>query len=184
LSFSNQAEHFIIIFFGGSAIRLGIAPTTLRLHTLMNDPLSEISLTIATVFGSVAVANSLGVSALVAVAVAGLYFGKVTIKKAAASLYLEISMNEINIIDIAQHFPIIVLSLVAVFGARATTAYSLLAATTKFTREKKLPKPETHRIGWRNERCHICCFSCISSTWRSQKYTTKFLSLIVQYVVL
>jgi NhaP-type Na+/H+ or K+/H+ antiporter len=49
----------------------------------MNDPLSEISLTIATVFGSVAVANSLGVSALVAVAVAGLYFGKVTIKKEA-----------------------------------------------------------------------------------------------------
>jgi len=127
----------------------------------------------------------LGVLALVAVALAGLYFGKVTIKKeanmsksvrtfafnlwemiaflarSAASLYLEISMN---IIDIAQHFPIIVLSLVVGFGA-TTTVHSLLAATTKFTREKKLPKPETHRIGWKNERCHICCFSCISSTW-------------------
>ena len=51
LSLFNQAEHFIILFFGGSAIGLGIAAATHRLHTLMNDPLSETSLTIATVFG-------------------------------------------------------------------------------------------------------------------------------------
>ena len=49
----------------------------------MNDPLSETSLTIATVFGSVVLANSLGVSGLAAVAVAGLYFGNVTVKKEA-----------------------------------------------------------------------------------------------------
>jgi hypothetical protein len=41
LSFVTQAEHFIILFFGGSAIGLGIAAATHRLHTLMNDPLSE-----------------------------------------------------------------------------------------------------------------------------------------------
>jgi hypothetical protein len=40
-----------------------------------------------------------------------------------------------NMIDIVQHFPIIALSLIAVFGARAATIYPLLAATTKFTRE-------------------------------------------------
>ena len=74
LSFFTQAEHFIILFFGGSAIGLGIAAATHRLHTLMNHPLSETSLTIATVFGSVVLANSLGVSGLAAVAVAGLYF--------------------------------------------------------------------------------------------------------------
>jgi CPA1 family monovalent cation:H+ antiporter len=143
LSFT-QAEHFIILFFGGSAIGLGIAAATHRLHTLMNDPLSETSLTVATVFGSVVLANSLGVSGLAAVAVAGLYFGNVTVKKeatmsknvrtfaynfwemiaflasSAAFLYLGISMN---IIDIAHHFPIIALSLIAVFGARAATRY-------------------------------------------------------------
>jgi len=42
-SFFTQAEHFIILFFGGSAIGLGIAAATHRLHTLMNDPLSETS---------------------------------------------------------------------------------------------------------------------------------------------
>jgi len=81
MSFVAHAEHFIVLFFGGSAIGLGIAAATHRLHTLMNDPLSETSLTIATVFGSVVLANSLGVSGLAAVAVAGLYFGNVTVKK-------------------------------------------------------------------------------------------------------
>jgi monovalent cation:H+ antiporter, CPA1 family len=83
LSFIIQAEHFIILFFRGAAVGLAIAAATHRLHTLMNDPLSETSLTIATVFGSVVLANSLGVSGLAAVAVAGLYFGNVTIKKEA-----------------------------------------------------------------------------------------------------
>jgi CPA1 family monovalent cation:H+ antiporter len=83
LRFFTQSEHFIILFFGGAAIGLGIAAATHRLHTLMNDPLSETSLTIATVFGSVFLANSLGVSGLAAVAVAGLYFGNVTVKKEA-----------------------------------------------------------------------------------------------------
>src|SRR5207253_11049558 len=139
LSFISQAEHFIILFFGGSAIGLAIAAATHRLHTLMNDPLSETSLTIATVFGSVVLANSLGVSGLAAVAVAGLYFGNVTIKKeatmsksvrtfafnfwemiaflasSAAFLYLGLSMN---LLDIAHNFPIIALSLVAVPAAR------------------------------------------------------------------
>ena len=51
----------------------------------MNDPLSETALTVATVFGSVAAANSLGLSGLVAAAAAGLYFGNVTVK--TRSLY-------------------------------------------------------------------------------------------------
>ena len=49
----------------------------------MNDPFSETALTIATVFGSVVLANTLGVSGLVAVAVAGLYFGNITVKHEA-----------------------------------------------------------------------------------------------------
>jgi hypothetical protein len=49
LSFVTQAEHFIILFFRGSAIGLGIAAATHRLHRLMNDPLYETSLTIAAV---------------------------------------------------------------------------------------------------------------------------------------
>ena len=59
----------------------------------------------------------------------------------AAFLYLGISMN---IVDIVEHFPIIALSLIAVFGARAATTYPLLAATTRFTKEN-IPNSWKHR---------------------------------------
>jgi CPA1 family monovalent cation:H+ antiporter len=211
LSFIAHAEHFIILFFGGSAIGLGIAAATHRLHTLMNDPLSETSLTIATVFGSVVLANSLGVSGLAAVAVAGLYFGNVTIKKeatmsknvrtfafnfwemiaflasSAAFLYLGISMNLVNI---AQHFPIIVLSLIAVFGARAATTYPLLAATTRFAREK-IPNTWKHIVlvgGMRGAISVALVASLPPSDFKNLLQTITFgvvlLSLIIQYVVL
>ena len=78
-----EIGRFAFVFFGGVAIGLGIAGPTHRLHSLMNDPFSETALTIATVFGSVVLANSLGFSGLVAVAVAGLYFGNATVKKEA-----------------------------------------------------------------------------------------------------
>ena len=211
LSFVAHAEHFIILFFGGSAIGLGIAAATHRLHTLMNDPLSETSLTIATVFGSVVLANSLGVSGLAAVAVAGLYFGNVTIKKeatmsksvrtfafnfwemiaflasSAAFLYLGISMN---LVDIAQHFPIIALSLIAVFGARAATTYPLLAATTRFAREK-IPNTWKHIVlvgGMRGAISVALVASLPPSDFKNILQTITFgvvlLSLIIQYVVL
>jgi CPA1 family monovalent cation:H+ antiporter len=80
LTIATGAIHFMIVFFGG-AIGLAIAAATHRLHPLMDDSFSETSLTVVTVFGSVVLANTLGVSGLVAVAVAGPYFGNVTVKK-------------------------------------------------------------------------------------------------------
>lgn len=211
LSFIAPVEHFIILFFGGSAIGLGIAAATHRLHTLMNDPLSETSLTIATVFGSVVLANSLGVSGLAAVAVAGLYFGNVTVKKeatmsksvrtfafnfwemiaflasSAAFLYLGINMN---IVDIVQHFPIIAVSLIAVVGARAATTYPLLAATTRFAREK-IPNTWKHIVlvgGMRGAISVALVASLPPSDFKNLLQTITFgvvlLSLIIQYVVL
>ena len=211
LNFIIQAEHFIILFFGGAAIGLAIAAATHRLHTLMNDPLSETSLTIATVFGSVVLANSLGLSGLAAVAVAGLYFGNVTIKKEAtmsksvrtfafnfwemiaflassvAFLYLGISMN---VVDILNHFPIIALSLIAVLGARAATIYPILAATTRFAREN-IPNTWKNVIlvgGMRGAISVALVASIPPSDFKSLLQTITFgvvlLSLIIQYIVL
>jgi monovalent cation:H+ antiporter, CPA1 family len=157
LYFVGETGHFAIVFFGGAGIGLAVAAATHRLHALMNDPLSETALTVATVFGSVAAANSLGLSGLVAAAVAGLYFGNITVKQeaymslkvrssvfnfwemiaffanSAAFLYLGISMN---IVNMAQNFLLIVLSFAAVLAARVVSTYPILAATNKFTREK------------------------------------------------
>jgi NhaP-type Na+/H+ or K+/H+ antiporter len=58
-----------------------IAIITNKLHALMNNPFSDISLTITTVFGTAIVANAMGLSGLMAVATAGIYFKDVTMKK-------------------------------------------------------------------------------------------------------
>jgi len=211
LSFVTQVEHFILLFFGGSAIGLGIAAATHRLHALMNDSLSETSLTIATVFGSVVFANSLGLSGLAAVAVAGLYFGNITVKKEAtmsksvrtfafnfwemiaflassvAFLYLGISMN---VVDIVHHFPLIALSLIAILGARAGTIYPLLAATTRFAREK-IPNTWKHIVlvgGMRGAISVALVASLPPSDFKNLLQTITFgvvlLSLIIQYILL
>ena len=76
---------------------------THRLHTLMNDPFSETALTIVTVFGSVVLANSLGFSGLVAVAVAGLYFCNATVKKEAV-MSLKVRTAVFNFCEMAAFF--------------------------------------------------------------------------------
>ena len=211
LAIANGAIHFIIVFFGGAGIGLAIAAATHRLHPLMNDPFSETSLTIVTVFGSVVLANSLGVSGLMAVAVAGLYFGNVTVKKevtmsknvrafaftfwemtaffasSAAFLYLGISMN---IVDVAEHLPIIVISFLAVLAARAAAIYPMLAATNRFIGEI-IPMTWRHVIllgGMRGAISVALVASLPPSNFKSILQTLTFgvvlLSLVIQYVAL
>lgn len=153
----GEIEHFAIVFFGGAAIGLSFAAATHGLHRLIDDPFSETGLTVAIVFGSVVVANSVGVSGLVAVAVAGLYFGNVTTRhettmsikvktyavnfwemiaffaNSLAFLYLGVSMDLVRIV---QHLPLIILAFVVVLAARATSIYPLLTVINKFTKEK------------------------------------------------
>jgi CPA1 family monovalent cation:H+ antiporter len=209
LSFVNETEHFAIVFFGGAAIGLAIAAATHRLHALMNDPFSETALTVATVFGSVVAANSLGLSGLVAVAVAGLYFGNITVKQeaymslkvrtsvfnfwemiaffanSAAFLYLGINMN---IVNISQNFPLIVLSFAAVLAARIASTYPLLAATNRFTKEK-IPRIWRHIVvlgGMRGALSVALVASLPESSFKNTIATITFgvvlSSLIIQYI--
>ncbi len=73
--------YFLFVFFGGIFIGLIVAIIGNRLHTLINDPFSDTALTIAGIFGAVTLANSLGVSRLIAVAIGGLFFANVTMKR-------------------------------------------------------------------------------------------------------
>ena len=153
----GEIEHFLFVFFGGIVVGLAVAVVGNRLHTLMNDPFSETALTITGVFGSVILANSLGVSGLIAVAVVGLFFGNATMKKESTMskdvrdsvsyfwqiaaffanslvfLYLGITMNIVNII---QNIVLILLAFVIVLFARATAVYPILTLVNKFTKEK------------------------------------------------
>ena len=185
LAIANGAIHFIVVFFGGAGIGLAIAAATHRLHPLMNDPFSETSLTIVTVFGSVVLANSLGVSGLMAVAVAGLYFGNVTVKKevtmsknvrafaftfwemtaffasSVAFLYLGISMN---IVDVGEHLPIIVLAFLAVLAAKSSDYLSYACRNNQVHRRNYSNDMETCYTAWWNAGRNICGSSSITST--------------------
>ena len=63
----HEIGQFLFVALGGMLVGLIIAVITNKLHTLMNNPFSEISLTITTVFGSALVANAMGLSGLIAV---------------------------------------------------------------------------------------------------------------------
>jgi Na+:H+ antiporter len=157
IDFFQEIGRFLFVSLGGLSIGLIIAIITNKLHTLMNNPFSEISLTITTVFGSAILANAMGLSGLMAVATAGIYFGNVTMRKESAMskevrdtvsnfwdiaaffansvafLYLGVTMN---IIDVGQNIPLIFLTFVVVLIGRALSTYPILTFVNRFTKEK------------------------------------------------
>lgn len=153
----QEIGQFFLLAIGGVSIGLIISIISNKLHSLMNNPFSEMSLTITTVFGSSMVANALGLSGLIAVATAGLYFGNVTMKKESAMskevrvsvsnfweiaaffansvafIYLGVTMN---IIEVGQSIILIVLVFSIVLIGRALSTYPILSVINKFTKEK------------------------------------------------
>lgn len=148
--------HFALVFFGGIAIGVGLAAGSQFLHRLLEEPLSETALSVAVLFGSVVIANALGLSGLVAAAAAGLWFGVIMRKphiisekvraytsnfwemiaffaNSLAFLYLGLSMDMVRI---GQNLPLIALAIIIVLAARAASTYPILAATNRFTKEK------------------------------------------------
>jgi CPA1 family monovalent cation:H+ antiporter len=148
--------HFALVFFGGIAIGIGLAVGSQFLHGLLEEPFSETALSVAVLFGSLIIANALGMSGLVAAAAAGLWFGVVLRKpkyisekvrayasnfwemiaffaNSVAFLYLGLSMDMVRI---SQNVPLIALAVVAVLAARAASTYPILAVTHRFTKEK------------------------------------------------
>ena len=206
-----EIQHFAFVFFGGMAIGFAFAIMGRKLHRLMNDPLSETGLTLAIVFGSVVTANLLGVSGLVAVAIAGLYFGHVTAKEekvlstktrhfvfnfwemiayianSLAFLYLGLSMDLVNI---GKHIPLVALAVIAVLAGRFVSTYPLLALTNRFTKER-IP------MAWRNVAMIGSMRGAISvalvgilpesefkETLQTMVFGVVLCSLIIQYPIL
>ncbi len=84
LSFNpmQSLSHFAVILLGGVAVGLLVSGIAELLHKLITEPLAETSFTIAVMYGSYILAESLGVSGLMAVPIAGLYMGNRTMRTA------------------------------------------------------------------------------------------------------
>jgi monovalent cation:H+ antiporter, CPA1 family len=177
----------------------------------MSNPFSEISLTITTVFGSAMVANAFGLSGLIAVATAGLYFGNVTMRKessmskevrdtvsnfwdiaaffanSVAFLFLGVTMN---ILSIGQEMPLILLVFVVVLIGRAMFTYPILALVNKFTKESvPLIWQNIIMIGGMRGAISVALVTSLpESEMKSSLETITFgvvlLSLVIQYIVL
>lgn len=207
----HEIGQFFLLALGGVSIGFIIAIVTDKLHSLMNNPFSEISLTITTVFGSSMVANALGFSGLIAVATAGLYFGNVTMRKesslsnevrgavsnfweiaaffanSVAFLYLGVTMS---IIDVGLNIVIIVLVFAAVLIGRALSTYPVLLVINKLTKEKiPIIWQNVIMIGGMRGALSVALVSSLpQSDLKNELEILTFgvvlLSLIIQYFIL
>jgi len=83
LSFNSvNLGTFAYDLLGGVGVGLVVSVVAELLHKLITEPLAETSFTIAVMFGSYALAESLGMSGLIAVPIAGLYMGNRTMRTA------------------------------------------------------------------------------------------------------
>ena len=137
----------------GVLIGLGVAFVGEILSSLIEDRVAETILTIVVVYGSYALASGIGASGLIAVAVAGLYFGNNTIRTAmepttreAVTIFWELAAflgNSVAFLligfqaNIITTFPqslvIIVAAFAAVTAARAATVYPIFAFFRKIS---------------------------------------------------
>lgn len=76
----DAAGQFALLLGGGAAVGLLVGFGSEVLSSLVDDSLSETIITIVCVYGSYSLASYLGVSGLIAVAAAGLYFGNLTMQ--------------------------------------------------------------------------------------------------------
>ena len=207
----HEIGQFLFLSLGGMSVGLIIAVITNKLHTLMNNPFSEISLTITTVFGSAIVANAMGLSGLIAVATAGLYFGNVTMKKESAMssevretvsnfweiaaffansvafLYLGVTMN---VIDVGQNIILIILVFSIVLIGRTLSTYPILTLVNKFTKEKiPLFWQNIIMIGGMRGALSVALVTSLPQSELKNRleiitFGVVLFSLIIQYVIL
>lgn len=142
----SSIASFAFTLGAGAIIGLGVAFAGEVLSSLIEDRVAETILTIAVVYGSYAFASGVGASGLIAVAVAGLYFGNYTIRTAmepatreTVQIFWQIAAFignsvaflligfEANVITFPQSILIILVAFAAVTASRAATVYPILA---------------------------------------------------------
>ena len=131
LSFSplQSISLFAYTFGGGVLVGLIVSGLAELLYRQVTEPLAETTFTIVVMFGSYLLAESLGVSGLVTVAIVGLYMGNRTMRT-AMSEETRITMTKFweVVAFMATSFAFLLLGLKADFGLLITFAPFILAA--------------------------------------------------------
>jgi CPA1 family monovalent cation:H+ antiporter len=133
LSVSFSPLHEIGVFAytlgGGVVVGLLVSGIAELLYRLVTEPLAETTFTIVVMFGSYLFAESLGVSGLVAVAIAGLYMGNRTMRIAMSERTRETMTTFWEIVTfVATSFAFLLLSLKADFRLMVTFSPFIIGA--------------------------------------------------------
>ncbi|MDA4134670.1 MAG: cation:proton antiporter [Thaumarchaeota archaeon] len=142
----STVSSFGLTTLGGAAIGFLVAFGAERVSGIVDDALAKITLTIVAVYGSYVFATGLGLSGLIAVAVAGLYFGNVTMNASVGqetrtailtfwnmaafignSVAFLLIGFETNLTALAQSAGLILAAYLGVTLARAASVYPILA---------------------------------------------------------
>jgi CPA1 family monovalent cation:H+ antiporter len=130
LSFSTQSLGlFAYSLLGGVAVGLVVSGAAELLHRLITEPLAETSFTIAVMFGSYALAESLGMSGLIAVPIAGLFMGNRTMRTAMSEETRTTMTKFWEVVTfMATSFAFLLIGLKADFGLLMKYALFIMAA--------------------------------------------------------
>ena len=157
----DAAASFGFTLLMGFAIGLGVAFVAEILSSLIEDRVAECILTVSVVYGSFALASGIGASGIIAVAVAGLYFGNFTMRAAmgpatrstvrtfwevvaflANSIAFLFIGFQTDILNIVQSIALIGVAFLAVTIARAATIYPIFGFFNR--RSQRWPKIWSH----------------------------------------
>ncbi len=204
LNLIHNISAFLIIFGGGVMIGFLVSGIAEILYRMITEPLAETSFTIAVMFGSYVFAESLGVSGLMAVAIAGLYMGNRTMRTAMSketretvSKFWEVATFlatsfaflllglKANFLLLLQFAPLVVAAFAAILIARAISVYPIVAFTRLLG--EKIPASWTRLLaaaGLRGVLSVALALSLPESSFKEMVVAMTFgvalLSLIVQ----
>ncbi len=150
---------------GGVGVGLLVSAVAELLHKLITEPLAETSFTIAIMFGSYALAQSLGMSGLIAVPIAGLYMGNRTMRTAMSEetrttmtkfwevitfmatsfAFLLIGLRT-DFTLLITYAPVIIAAFLAILVARVISVYPIIGLA-RIMREK-IPRSWTRVIAF------------------------------------
>ncbi|MBD1923803.1 sodium:proton antiporter [Microcoleus sp. FACHB-831] len=153
LTFLAGLQELFVVIVGGTLVGLALGYLSTGLFVRSDDPLSSILLTVAVALGTFQIGEILGVSAVVAVVVAGLIIGNVGLSRSVSAssnitllsfweyagfgvntfIFLLIGL-EIDLITLWKTLPAVLLAIVAYQVGRLVSVYPLLALVRFFDR--------------------------------------------------
>jgi len=193
---------------GGGAVGFLVSLIAELLHRLITEPLAETSFTIAVMFGSYVFAESLGMSGLIAVPIAGLYMGNRTMRTAmseetrttmtrfwevvtfvATSFAFLLMGLKADFALLITYGPLIIAAFLAIVVARIISVYPIIGLTNMMG--ERIPHSWTRLLAMAGLRGAVSVALALSLPESSFKDTlvamtfgVALLSLVVQAEIL